>query len=60
MALSRRSKQGLAAFSAIQQGWKRIKYLMPQLSVHEKALRMNERFDKEARYGRNKENRSNA
>ena len=60
MAFSKRSLRGIAAFQTIQHSWKNIKYLMPQLSDHEKALRMNERFDKEAQYGRNKENRSNA
>lgn len=45
MALSKRSKQGLAVFSSIQLSMKNVKYLMPQLSVHEKALKQNDRFD---------------
>ena len=57
MSLSKKSRRGLAVFSTIQMNVQRIKYLMPQLDMHTKALKMNERFDiekqqKESRYER--------
>lgn len=45
MSFSKRTKRDLAVFIAKQLSTKRIKYLMPQLSVHEKALKLNARFD---------------
>jgi hypothetical protein len=58
MSLSKKSRRGLAIFSTIQMSVPRIKYLMPQLDLHTKALKMNERFgiekkQKESRYERN-------
>jgi hypothetical protein len=48
MSMSKRTRHNLAVFSSIQMSKKRIKYLMPSLTEHEKALKMNERFDVEA------------
>ena len=63
MGSSKRSRRGIAVFNMLQH--KNLKYLAPQLTAHEEALKMNDRFDiekqqKEARYVRNQTNRSNA
>lgn len=55
MSLSKKSRRGVAVFNTIQLSIKRVKYLVPQLDLHTKALKMNERFDiekkqKESRY----------
>lgn len=43
MGLSKRSLKGIYAFNAIQR--KNLKYLVPSLDAHEKALKLNARID---------------
>lgn len=48
MALSRRSRQGIDTFNRVRSAPKPFTYLAPTLDLHEKALRLNKQFDKEA------------
>jgi hypothetical protein len=59
MSLSKKSRRGLVVFSTIQMSVQRIKYLVPQLDLHTKALKMNERFDIEKKQKENQHERIN-